>query len=179
MKKILSIVSLFAILVYCIGCSISEGTAPAALGAAKLEQASQHNWDDYQLVVNTLSDNMTLMFSKQLQLLAEREMRVINLNPDATVRAEQTSTLLDNQELARTAFMEKLNTMRNRLLNAPNFKLAVKLSGSVSKYLGELDATANDIQSIFDQFQSAPAVDATSATLKSLTTPAPAGATTP
>lgn len=174
--------SIFLILVVALsslsGCGLG-GTAPAALGAMKLQDASRLNEADYQMVVNTLTDNMTMMFSKQLQLLAERELLIINQNPDENLRAQQTATLLDNQELARNEFMEKLNLMRSQLLNAPNFKLAVKLSGAVSQYLGQVDETAQDIQSIFDQFKSEPSVDKSSITLKSLMNTASAGATKP
>ena len=159
MKSIIALIVLIALS----SCGLSEKTAPAALASSKANEAAQLNHADYQHVVNLLIDNLVVMFNKQCQLLTERELAKINQNPDENTRMEQAAVLLNNQEQARLEFFNRANAKRSVLLNAPNFKLAEKLTSAVQRYMGDIDASAHDIDnvlSIFDS-QAQPQVPAT------------------
>lgn len=132
--------------------------------AAKVnEQATLRNQQDYVNVVNVLTDNLTSMHDKQLELLAAREIVKIEKGEDPDLRTQQLETLLSNQTKARAAFKERVDAFKARAFGARNFHLALQMSAALSRFTGSLSDSAADVSALLDQLgiaiEQAPAID--------------------
>lgn len=143
--KIASVTLLF------LAISCGTGLHEVAVAAKTNVAATEKNAADYETVVIDLTNNLTLMHDKQLQLLASRELRKINLLPDETERLAKTEQLLENQSTARNTFRAKMDAYVAKALAAPNFKIAAMTSAAVSRYVGTIDEAAADVNTLLDQ----------------------------